>query len=83
MVNLARPIRRRKRANAKLVIELDLPNRKRLPWADDYFVPKPYAQNRVIIGGSLNVTQQATVLEGLKAQKLATGAARGAMVRVL
>jgi hypothetical protein len=40
------------------VFKIDLQNRKRLPWAEEYFVPQSYVRNRKIIAGSLNEAQQ-------------------------
>lgn len=53
------------------VFKLDLRNRNRLPWAEEYFVPPEYVRNRGIIAGSLNMAQQESVLAGLKARNLA------------
>jgi len=44
------------------VFKLDLKNRFRLAWAEKYFVPQSYVRDRGIVAGSLNATQQATVL---------------------
>ena len=43
------------------VFKLDLQNRKRLPWAENYFVPQGYVRNQGIVAGSLNDQQRARV----------------------
>jgi len=53
------------------VFKLDLENRKRLPWAEDYFVPQGYVQSQGIVAGSLSNEQKAIVLECLKERGLA------------
>jgi hypothetical protein len=52
------------------VFKLDLGNRKRLPWAEEYFVPKPYVVGRGIIAGRLTAYQKVAVLAHLKARDL-------------
>ena len=41
------------------VFQMDLRNRKRLPWCVEYFVPKEYILSEAIIAGRLNADQQA------------------------
>lgn len=53
------------------VFKLDVGNRLRLPWAEEYFVPQGYVQSQGIIAGSLSKDQQATVLDCLKKRGLA------------
>jgi hypothetical protein len=48
------------------VFKLDLGNRKRLPWAEDYFVTQGYVRSQGLIAGSLNEKQRASVLECFK-----------------
>lgn len=52
------------------VFKLDAGNRKRLPWAEEYFVPQEYVQSQNILAGRLNADQQALVLAGFKARGL-------------
>jgi hypothetical protein len=40
------------------VFQMDLRNRKRLPWCVEYFVPKPYLLSENIVAGRLNESQQ-------------------------
>jgi hypothetical protein len=40
------------------VFQMDLNNRKRLPWCVEYFVPKEYILSENIIAGRLNQDQQ-------------------------
>jgi hypothetical protein len=40
------------------IFKLDLNNRKRLPWAEEYFVPQEYVRSQKIIVGSLDADQQ-------------------------
>lgn len=44
------------------VFKLAPENRKRLAWAEKYFVPQGYMKNQNIIAGSLNIEQRAIVL---------------------
>jgi hypothetical protein len=44
------------------VFKLDLGNRKRLPWAEEYFVPQKYVVSQNIIAGSLSEQERAFVL---------------------
>lgn len=44
------------------VFKLNLENRKRLPWAEDYFVPKEYVVGQQIVAGSLTREQREIVL---------------------
>jgi hypothetical protein len=52
------------------VFKLDLRNRKRVPWNDEYYMPQPYVQNRTIIAGVLTTAQQQTVIRGITARGL-------------
>jgi hypothetical protein len=40
------------------VFKLDYENRKRLPWAADYFVSQGYIRSQNLIAGSLNAEQR-------------------------
>lgn len=42
-----------------MVFKLDFGNRKRLPWAEDYFVSQTYAQSENIVAGKLNASHRA------------------------
>ena len=53
------------------VFKLDVRNRKRLPWAEDYFVTQGYVRSQKLIAGSLNEQQQATFHECFKQRGLA------------
>ena len=44
------------------VFKLDLQNRKRLAWSEEYFVPQAYLKQQNIVAGSLNEHQRAHVL---------------------
>lgn len=52
------------------IFKLDAGNRKRLPWAEDYFVPQGYVQSQKIISGSLTDAQKATAIAEIKAHGL-------------
>lgn len=53
------------------VFKLDPRNRKRLPWAEDYFVTQGYVRSQQLIAGSLNEKQRATFHECFKQRGLA------------
>jgi len=53
------------------VFKLDPGSRKRLPWAEDYFVPQGYVLNQGIVAGSLSAGQQTIVKACLKERGLA------------
>lgn len=44
------------------VFKLDVGNRKRLPWAEEYFVPQAYVRSSNLIAGALNAAQQARMI---------------------
>jgi hypothetical protein len=48
------------------VFKLDLGNRKRLAWAEEYFVPKEYVVSKKIVAGSLSEQERAIVLSCFK-----------------
>jgi hypothetical protein len=52
------------------VFQLDLGNRKRLPWGARYFIPNEYVRSQNIIIGKLSDEQRANVLECFAALKL-------------
>jgi hypothetical protein len=52
------------------VFKLDLCNRKRLPWAEEYFVPKPYVVGRGLIAGHLPEYQKVITKAHFKARNL-------------
>ena len=52
------------------VFKLDIKNRRRLPWAEEYFVPQGYVRDQGIICGRLTEHQQAIVRGCLTARKL-------------
>jgi hypothetical protein len=52
------------------VFKLDLRNRKRVPWDDEYYMPQPYAQNRTITAGMLTQEQQDTAIRCIRARGL-------------
>jgi hypothetical protein len=52
------------------VFQMDLRNRKRLPWCVDYFVPKEYIVSQAIIAGRLNKDQQRRFHDCLEARGL-------------
>ena len=53
------------------VFKLDLRNRKRLPWAEEYFVSQGYLRDQRIIAGKLSEHQQKIVFGCLTARGLA------------
>ena len=53
------------------VFKLDLGNRKRLPWAEDYFVTQGYVRSQNLIAGSLTAKQRETFLECFRQRGLA------------
>jgi len=48
--------------NKETIFQLDLGNRKRLPWGPKYFVPNEYLRKQHIIAGKLSDDQQRAVL---------------------
>jgi hypothetical protein len=52
------------------VFKLDLENRKRLPWAEEYFVPQGYIKSQGIVAGSLDAQQRKFVLACFEAREL-------------
>jgi|SRR5712691_1078242 len=52
------------------VFRLDLGNRKRLPWCEEYFITQGYVRSQKLISGSLNRQQQELVLSCLKGRGL-------------
>jgi hypothetical protein len=52
------------------VFKLDVQNRQRLPWCEEYFVPQSYVRAQSIISGSLTPHQQALVRGCLTARGL-------------
>jgi hypothetical protein len=49
------------------VFKIDLRNRKRLPWCEEYFLPQGYVRSQNIITGSLTESQKMRVLDCFKA----------------
>lgn len=49
------------------IFKLDLGNRKRLPWAEEYFVPQVYVRSQGIVAGSLNAAQQVEAIRCIRA----------------
>jgi hypothetical protein len=52
------------------VFKMDLQNRQRLPWAEEYFVTQGYVHAQKLIAGSLNPLQQMAVRNCLTARGL-------------
>jgi hypothetical protein len=52
------------------VFKMDLQNRQRLPWAEEYFVTQGYVRAQKLIAGSLNPLQQMAVRNCLAARGL-------------
>jgi hypothetical protein len=52
------------------VFKVDLQNRRRLPWGDEYFVPQDYVRSQNIVAGSLTGYQSAEVVRCIKARGL-------------
>jgi hypothetical protein len=53
------------------VFKLDPANRKRLPWAEEYFISQGYVRDQKIIVGSLTAHQQVVTRECFTARGLA------------
>ena len=56
--------------NKETIFQLDLGNRKRLPWGPKYFVPNEYLRKQHIICGMLSTEQQQNVMACFAALKL-------------
>jgi len=52
------------------LFRMDLGNRKRLPWCEEYFVPQGYVRDQNILCGTLNAEQQARMIGCFKARGL-------------
>jgi hypothetical protein len=53
------------------VFRMDLGNRARLVWCEEYFVPQGYLKQQKIVAGHLNADQEARAIACLKARGLA------------